>query len=115
MKTIDLKKSELRSIINFFIEDLEYLLRESGESESRVPRKIRNLVENFYGRLVSYSEEFDKIIKSKREELKLNLINNFNSNKVKYHFVIRYIKNNVKYFQKLKKSDFIKLNFDFVF
>ena len=115
MKTVDLKKSELKSIINFFIEDLEYLLRESGESESRVPKKIRNLVENFYGRLVSYSKEFDKITKSKGEKLELNIINNFNSNKVKYSFVEEYIKKNVKYFQKLKKSDFISLNFDFVF
>ena len=44
MKKSDLKNKDIESIINFFIKDLESLLREAGESDSSVPRKIRKLV-----------------------------------------------------------------------
>ena len=77
MKFSKIKKNHLEDIINFFLKDLELLLRESGEAESRIPRKTRKLVENFYGRLAVYSQQFDLIIKKRKNQLKEKLQQNF--------------------------------------
>ena len=44
-----------------------------GEGESRIPKKMRKMTENFYGRLISYSEQFDMILKKKNLKLLKNL------------------------------------------
>ena len=53
------------------------LLYELGEAESRIPRKIRKMTENFYGRLVSYSLEFDNVIEKKSEKNWLKIKSKF--------------------------------------
>ena len=83
MKISKIKKNNLEDIINFFLKDLELLLRESGEAESRIPRKTRKLVENFYGRLAVYSEQFDLIIKRERMNLR-KITTKFFNEKIKF-------------------------------
>ncbi len=114
MKFSKIKKNNLEDIINFFLKDLELLLRESGEAESRVPRKTRKLVENFYGRLAVYSQQFDLVIEKKNNELKEKLQQNFLHNKIKFKKFEDYIKENILYFETLKTNDFLDLKFDFV-
>ena len=114
MKFAKIKKNNLEGIISFFLRDLELLLRESGEAESRVPRKTRKLVENFYGRLGVYSQQFDLIIAKRKNELKEKLQQNFLDDNINFKKVENYIKVNIFYFETLKLDDFLDLNFDFV-
>ena len=113
MKISNFKKKNIESIISFFIKDLEFLLREAGESDSSVPRKMRKLVENFYGRLNSYSNEFDILLNGDLKRIEKCLKKNFISKNIKYSTLVEYILINVKYFSKLKVSDFEDLRFDF--
>ena len=114
MKISKLKKNNLEDIINFFLKDLELLLRESGEAESRIQRKTRKLVENFYGRLAVYSEQFDLIIEKRKNELEEKLQQNFLHEKIKFKKFEDYVKENILYFETLKTDDFLDLKFDFV-
>ena len=66
MKFSKINKNHIELLLSFFTKDLEFLLRESGEAESRIGKKTRKLTENFFGRLYGYSEQFDKIEKKKR-------------------------------------------------
>ncbi len=88
-------------------------MREAGESDSSVPRKIRKLVENFYGRLNSYSSEFDVLLNGDLKRIEKCLKKNFVFKNIKYLDFSKYIFINVKYFSKLKASDFEGLKFDF--
>jgi len=114
IKNSNLKKKYIESIISFFIKDLESLLREAGESDASVPRKIRKLVENFYGRLAVYSEQFDLIIEKRKNELEEKLQQNFLHEKIKFKKFEDYVKENILYFETLKTDDFLDLKFDFV-
>ncbi len=113
MKISNYKKKSIESIISFFIKDLESLLREAGESDASVPRKIRKLVENFYGRLNSYSLEFDKLLDGDFQKIEKCLRKNLVFNSINYPNLSKYILVNVKYFSKLEVSDFENLKFDF--
>ena len=61
MKKKNFKQEEITFLISIFLKDLESLCFEIGEAESRIPKKMRKMTENFYGRLISYSKQFDKI------------------------------------------------------
>ena len=113
MKNSNFKKKNIESLINFFIKDLESLLREAGETDSSVPRKIRKLVENFYGRLNSYSLEFDVLLDGDLKRIENCLKKNFIFKDIKYLNFSKYIFMNVNYFSKLKASDFEDLKFNF--
>jgi len=113
MKISNFKKKNIESIISFFIKDLESLLREAGESDSSVPRKIRKLVENFYGRLNSYSLEFDILLNGELKKIDKCLKKNFVSKNIIYSKLGKYIFENINYFSKLKVSDFEDLKFEF--
>ena len=113
MKNSNLQKKNIESIISFFIKDLESLLREAGESDSSIPRKIRKLVENFYGRLNSYSLEFDALLDGDLIRIENCLKKNFIFKNIKYLNFSKYILMNVRYFSKLKASDFKDLKFNF--
>ena len=56
---------DITLLISIYLKDLELLCFEIGEAESRIPKKMRKLTENFYGRLYSYSIQFDKIFEKK--------------------------------------------------
>ncbi|MAI28774.1 MAG: hypothetical protein CMP38_01055 [Rickettsiales bacterium] len=113
MKTSKLNEKNIDSIIRFFIKDLESLLREAGESDSSVPRKIRKLVENFYGRLNSYTLEFDILLDGDLKKIQKCLIKNFIFKNINYRKLGEYIFVNIKYFSILKVSDFEDLKFEF--
>ena len=113
MKVSNSKKKNIESLVSFFVKDLEFLLREAGESDSSVPRKTRKLVENFYGRLNSYSNEFDVLLNGDLKKIEKCLKKNFIFKKIKYSSFGEYILINVKYFSKLKVSDFEDLRFEF--
>ena len=113
IKNSNLKKKYIESIISFFIKDLESLLREAGESDASVPRKIRKLVENFYGRLNSYSLEFDTLLDGDLKKIEKCLKKNFIIKNINYSSFSKYILLNINYFSKLKSSDFEDLKFDF--
>ena len=76
MKKKKFKQNDIIFLINIFLKDLELLCFEMGEAESRIPKKMRKMTENFYGRLNSYSEQFDIILNKKEskiiEKLKIN-------------------------------------------
>ena len=113
IKNSNLKKKYIESIISFFIKDLESLLREAGESDASVPRKIRKLVENFYGRLNSYSLEFDALPDGDLKKIEGCLKKNFTYKNINYSSFSKYILMNINYFSNLKSSDFEDLKFDF--
>ena len=113
IKNSNLKKKYIESIISFFIKDLESLLREAGESDASVPRKIRKLVENFYGRLNAYSLEFDELLDGNLKKIEKCLKKNFIYTNINYSSFSKYILLNINYFSNLKSSDFEDLKFDF--
>jgi hypothetical protein len=113
MKKNEIEKKNVELLINFFTKDLEYLLRESGESDSSIPKKTRRLVENFYGRLTSYTDEFENINEKKKNKLVAKLKKNFDSKKIKYELVEIYICQNIEFFSELENEDFSNLKFDF--
>ena len=77
---------------------MENLFIELGGSETSLRKKIRPIVENFYGRLYSFSLTFDHLEKDK-ERLSFNkLIKNNFKYKVKRKLLDIYIKNNIIFF-----------------
>ena len=72
MKKKEFEQAEITSLINIFIKDLELLLFEMGEGDSKIPKKMRKMTENFYGRLIGYSEQFDNLLKKKKMKLLKN-------------------------------------------
>tara|TARA_B100000886_G_scaffold330659_1_gene281309 strand:+ start:479 stop:991 length:513 start_codon:yes stop_codon:yes gene_type:complete len=101
-----------QELIDIFFQDLDNSLRELGVSDLSVGKKIKILVENFYGRLVSYNDVFENFLKKKkmdevRKKIKKNFKfkSNYNSNFDKY------IHQNLKYFQNLSVDQLKKGNF----
>ena len=114
MKLVDLKKNYSEYIISFFVKDLENVIREFGEPDSRIAKNVRPMTENFYGRLYSYSTSFDEILsKRKCRDFKKKLKKNFGCNSINYSELEKYIFSNIIFFSKLKVSDFLKLKFTF--
>ena len=74
---------------------------------------MRRLVENFYGRLHSYSLEFNELLDGDYKKIEKCLKKNFVLKNIKYSKLSKYIIMNVKYFSKLEASDFEDLKFDF--
>ena len=71
------------------------------------------MVENFYGRLNSYSLEFDALLDGDLIRIENCLKKNFIFKNIKYLNFSKYILMNVNYFSKLKASDFEDLKFNF--
>ena len=59
------------------------------------PKKMRKLTENFYGRLYSYSIQFDKIFEKKDCQLIKKLKSNFNEEKINYVKYSRYLQKSI--------------------
>ena len=114
MKSNNVQDKYIMYLVKQFISDLENLFIELGGSETSLRKKIRPIVENFYGRLYSFSLTFDHLEKDK-ERLSFNkLIKNNFKYKVKRKLLDIYIKNNIIFFRKLKINDFWDMNFDFL-
>jgi len=105
------KQEDITFLISIFLKDLESLCFEVGEAESRIPKKMRKMTENFYGRLISYSKQFDKIQEKQASEINKTLKVNFNCEKIKYNEYSKYLRDNIKHFYKFEKKDFHNLTF----
>lgn len=111
MKSKKIDDKYINYLINKFIKDLEHLIVELGFSETSIRKKIRIILENFYGRLYSYSQIFDEIIKKKKKiNFKKLIKRNFKSN-VNQNLLDNYLNKNIKYFNKLDLNDFWDINF----
>lgn len=111
LKKLGLSEKNISFLITMFLKDLELLLFELGEAESRIPKKMRKLTENFYGRLVSYSLEFDNIIEKKPEKISLKLKANFKEEKINYKKYSEYLISNVKHLNKINENNLDQVSF----
>ena len=93
-------------LVNKFIKDLEGSVIELGVSETSLRKKIRVIIENFYGRLYSYSKLFDSLVKkNEKTYLKKTIKKNFNSS-TNINLLEKYIESNFNYLKELKENDF---------
>lgn len=112
MKQNNIDNKNLDYLITIFVKDLEGMVIELGASETSLRKKIRVIIENFYGRLYSYTELFDHY-ESNNYEIKKNVI------KKNFHFlsnlkpIIKYLNTNILYLRKLQLDDFWEANFIF--
>ena len=67
MKSNNVQDKYIMYLVKRFISDLENLFIELGGSETSLRKKIRPIVENFYGRLYSFSLTFDHLEKIKKD------------------------------------------------
>ena len=114
MKNNNVQDKYIMYLVKQFISDLENLFIELGGSETSLRKKIRPIVENFYGRLYSFSSTFDLLEKDKKGLSFNKIIKNNFKYKVKRKLLDIYIKNNIIFFRKLKINDFWDVNFDFL-
>ncbi len=101
------------SLLKKFIKDLENAIREMGVSDLAVGKKIKILVENFYGRLSSYTSSFEKN-KNRFESIKEIVLRNFSYSELNSDKLTKYIDSNILNLLELKTSDFFDLKFEYV-
>ena len=85
-----------------------------GGSETSLRKKIRPIVENFYGRLYSYSLLFDKFYKLNDSLNFKKIIRKNFKYKVNVLLLDSYLKNNLIFLRKLKVLNFWESNFFFL-
>ena len=95
----------LEYLINIFIKDLEGMVIELGGSETSLRKKIRKFVENFYGRLYTFSEIFDNFEIAGKKKLK-EVINKNLKGPVASKLMTDYLSLNLIYLKKLDQKDF---------
>ena len=117
MKRFDELKTISQDVCDIFFQDLDNSLRELGVSDLSVGRKIKVLAENYFGRLVAYSDAFDSFRKNKQVDVVLK--------KIKKNFKLstdqisscpkfkKYIKENIVYFEKVELKLFKLDDFNF--
>ena len=110
MKTKNLSQKYLEYLINIFIKDLEGMVIELGGSETSLRKKIRKLIENFYGRLYAFSEIFDNFENVGKRKLKDVISKNLKSPQVT-KLMINYLSLNYNHLKKLDEKDFWRANF----
>ena len=109
MKTKNMNEEYLEYLINIFIKDLEGMVIELGGSETSLRKKIRKFVENFYGRLYTFSEIFDNFENVGKKKLKEVINKNFTS-PLGSKLMIDYISLNLIHLKKLDQKDFWTAN-----
>ena len=105
MKTKNLSEKYLEYLIKIFIKDLEGMVIELGGSETSLRKKIRKLLENFYGRLYAFSEIFDNFENEGKKKLKDVINKNLKSPQVT-KLMINYLNLNYNHLKKLDEKDF---------
>ena len=115
------KKNDKMSILSqelcdIFFQDLDNSLRELGVSDLSVGKKIKILAENFFGRLVSYTDAFEECISSARitrvEEVLQKNIKNLkikSSNKLFRTYILK----NIIFFSQVESDLLSKADFDY--
>ena len=109
MKTKNMNEKYLEYLINIFIKDLEGMVVELGGSETSLRKKIRKFVENFYGRLYTFSEIFDNFEIAGKKKIK-KVINKNLKSALPSKLVIEYLSLNLIYLKKLDQKDFWRAN-----
>lgn len=106
-----------QELCDIFFQDLDNSLRELGVSDLSVGRKIKVLAENYFGRLVAYTDSFDAFKKNKKIDVVIN--------KIKKNFKIssdqilacpkftEYVEKNILYFEKINQEKFKSDSFYF--
>lgn len=115
----DTDQDTSQDLVNIFFQDLDACLRELGAADLSVGKKMKILVEKFYGRLESYTKSFDFYIKEKNVELLHDSINRniykYSDEKNKKLFIAQLSKcviNNLIYLKKNKKNIFDRKFFE---
>lgn len=97
-----LKNSELellRAVWEVFFSDMDRSLREMGASDTGIGKRIKKMVQAFYGRIDSY----EKTIASKaefKESLARNLYRDMEINDAQLEMIVLYVKRNLEHLQK---------------
>ena len=110
MKTKNLSEKYLEYLIKIFIKDLEGMVIELGGSETSLRKKIRKLLENFYGRLYAFSEIFDNFENEGKKKMKDVINKNLKSPQVT-KLMINYLSLNYNHLKKLDEKDFWRAKF----
>ena len=109
MKTKNISQNYLEYLIKIFIKDLEGMVIELGGSETSLRKKIRKLIENFYGRLYAFSEIFDNFENGGKNKLK-DVINKNLERPLVTDLMINHLRRNYNHLKKLDEKDFWKAN-----
>lgn len=64
----DKRPEIVQELVDIFFQDLDACLRELGAADLSVGKKMKVLVEKFYGRLESYSKAFDSFLLKQAKE-----------------------------------------------
>ena len=115
------KKNNKMSILSqelcdIFFQDLDNSLRELGVSDLSVGKKIKILAENFFGRLVSYTDAFEECISSaKITKVEEVLKKNIKNLKIKSSNSLfrTYILENIIFFNKIESNILSKADFKY--
>ena len=112
MKKNKIKSKYLDYLIKIFIRDLEGMIIELGGSETSFRKKIRTMVENFYGRLYAFSKLFDKYKHLNHKNSK-SLINKNFYFLSDHEAILGYLNKNISFIRNLEVEDFWNENFLF--
>ncbi len=112
MKKNKIKNKYLDYLIKIFIKDLEGMIIELGGSETSFRKKIRTMIENFYGRLYVFSELFEKNNKLNKNNTKSLIRKNFYLLS-DYEQIHGYLNKNISFIKNLELEDFWDANFLF--
>ncbi len=111
MRSKKIGKKNIEYLIKKYVKDLEYSIIELGGSETSLRKKIRTMMGNFYSRLYSFSEVFDRFINlKKKSEIKKIVEKNF-SVSVDFKSLEKYLLHHINEFDSLDSRDFWDLNF----
>jgi len=92
------------NLIQMFICDLEYAIRELGVSDLSVGKKVKFMVSSYYGRANTYQKALIKNSKIMDEALKNNLYGTIAPKKNEVKYMKSYINNLMTYLAFLKNS-----------
>lgn len=94
----------LRNVWEAFFYDMDRNLREMGVSDTGVGKRIKKMVQAFYGRMDVYEKSV-----SNTEEFKESLVRNLYRDKEiradKIDKIVEYVKRNIEYFQEQSITD----------
>ena len=111
MKSKKMNTEYIEYLVKQYVKDLEFSIIEMGGSETSLRKKIRTMMGNFYSKLYSFSENFDRFVTlKKKSEIKKLLKKNF-SILVNLKLLEKYLEHNILELNSLEENDFWNLNF----
>ena len=82
-----------QKIIDILVKDFDYSLRELGVGDLSVGKKIKKMVEGYYGRAEAYEKALSDGPKSLVSALKKNLYGSIEPSNLKIEYIRNYISN----------------------